>query len=179
MPRTQVALVINGLHRRSYGQDRILITGFSVRRRGRLGARKPKTGKGFLIGRPNRPARPNPYRTEAGRAACVRRHIHSGQQLTRIATERLPNLAERGLAGCGLPRAASYRKVVPTQTPPGEHGGHRPASMPIFQGTPSQRAQGATHNNRGAAIRELSWWRELTDQCTGCNGSPILVSIAA
>jgi len=85
--------------------------GFSVRRRGRLGARKPKTGKGFLLGRPNRPARPNPYRTEAGRAACVRRYIHSGQQLTRIATERLPN---RSVAAARhSPRAAGDSRAGP------------------------------------------------------------------
>jgi len=29
--------------------------GFSVRRTARLGSAKPKTGKGFLLGRPNRP----------------------------------------------------------------------------------------------------------------------------
>jgi len=37
--------------------------GFSVRPRPRFGASKPKTGKGFLRGRPNPPARPSPYRT--------------------------------------------------------------------------------------------------------------------
>jgi len=37
--------------------------GSSVRRRARFGASKPKTGKGFLLGRPNRPTRPSPVRT--------------------------------------------------------------------------------------------------------------------
>ena len=37
--------------------------GFSVRRRARFGASKPKTAKGFLGGRPNRPARPSLSRT--------------------------------------------------------------------------------------------------------------------
>jgi hypothetical protein len=47
--------------------------GFSVARRARLGARNPKTGKGFSTRRPNRPRRPSPYRTPrapADRAAA-------------------------------------------------------------------------------------------------------------
>ena len=37
--------------------------GFSIRRRARLGASKPKTGKGFRRYGPNRPVRPSPSRT--------------------------------------------------------------------------------------------------------------------
>jgi hypothetical protein len=55
--------------------------GFSVQRRARFGASKPKTGKGFTLGRPNSRG-PDPV-----------------QRLTGIATEPLPNRASSGPSG--------------------------------------------------------------------------------
>ena len=40
--------------------------GFSIQRRARFGASKPKTGNEFPRGRPNRPARPSLFRTPNG-----------------------------------------------------------------------------------------------------------------
>ena len=71
--------------------------GFSIQLRARFGASKPKTGNGFLLGQPNRPARPSPYRT-----GCVKARIflcvpQRGQRLTRIATELFPNRVPGGV----------------------------------------------------------------------------------
>src|SRR5688500_4736646 len=66
--------------------------GFSVRRRTRLAVAKPKTGKRFPAGRPNRPARPNPCRTGTPQARSGRHYAHASQRLARSRTEPFPNL---------------------------------------------------------------------------------------
>ena len=58
--------------------------GFSVRRRARPGAGKPKKGKDLLDGRPNRPPRPSAYRTVTPRTRSARHSAHAGQQLARV-----------------------------------------------------------------------------------------------
>ena len=80
--------------------------GFSVRRRLRFGARKPKTGKEFLLGRPNRPPRPSLSRTETTTADRTRRRAHAGQRVASIATELFPNRVPNG-APRGVPADSS------------------------------------------------------------------------
>jgi hypothetical protein len=73
--------------------------GFSVARRAALGARKPKKQLEFAAGRPNRPARPSPYRTtgtEADRAAL---QAQEAQRRLGIATERGPNYSATSTSG--------------------------------------------------------------------------------
>ena len=95
--------------------------GFSVRRRARFGARKPKIGDAFPPRRPNRPARPSLYRTRAESSGRARAAAHVGQLLARITTELFPNRAERGRAGprepadlraCGAKVAQAVRGVL-------------------------------------------------------------------
>jgi hypothetical protein len=63
--------------------------GFSVRRRARFGASKPRTENAFLRSRPNRPSRPTPCRTEARLGRSSSRCAHAGQRLARHRTELL------------------------------------------------------------------------------------------
>jgi len=65
--------------------------GFSVRRRARVCASKPKTGKGLLPGRPSRPARPNPYRTGRLKSCRTCPGVDPAQRLTGASTELSPN----------------------------------------------------------------------------------------
>ena len=67
--------------------------GFSVRRRGRLGAGTAKTGKRFPLGRPNHPARPRPSRTGTLKTWAESWRANPVQRLRRITTEHLPNRA--------------------------------------------------------------------------------------
>jgi len=70
--------------------------GFSVRRSGSTGATNPKTGKGFLRGRPNRPAQPNLSRTGSPKTWRNTGGPDPVQRVSRVATERLPSLAPNG-----------------------------------------------------------------------------------
>jgi len=65
--------------------------GFSVRRRARFGASKPKSGDASPPRRPNRPTRPSLCRTGTGNSGRARSVAHAGQRLARIATEPFPN----------------------------------------------------------------------------------------
>ena len=91
--------------------------GFSVRRRGRFGARKPKTGNAFPRERPNRPARPSPYRTEPPNSGRGRTVAHAGQRLSRIATEPFPNRRPNGAAlGFGVtPPSLAALRFAPSE----------------------------------------------------------------
>jgi hypothetical protein len=66
--------------------------GFSVQRRARFGATKPKKRKGVPEPRPNRPRRPSPCRTPRRRPTEPGRGGHAGQRVVSIVTERGPNL---------------------------------------------------------------------------------------
>jgi len=72
--------------------------GFSRRRRARLGASKPKKRNEFSTSRPNRLARPSPYRTGAGKSCLSLAVPHPGQRLAGVATELFPNRAPNGAA---------------------------------------------------------------------------------
>ena len=92
--------------------------GFSRRRRGRFGASKPKTGDEFSRGRPNRPRRPSPYRTEPRNSDRTARGPDSVQRLARIATERFPNRAPNGAAlGSGALALTTSRPAPRFTTP--------------------------------------------------------------
>ena len=84
--------------------------GFSTQRRGRFGAGKPKTEDEFPRERPNRPARPSPYRTEPLKFRPNSRGPDPVQRLAGIATERLPNCAPNETLGAiGARLAADSR----------------------------------------------------------------------
>ena len=86
--------------------------GFSVRRRGRFGASKPKTRDAFSRRRPNRTARPSLSRTGTRNFGRARSVAHAGQRLARIATEPFPNRRPNGAAlgfGVTLPSLAALR----------------------------------------------------------------------
>jgi len=70
--------------------------GFSVRRRARFGASKPKTGEEFSLRRPNRPGRPSLFRTGTGKSCLIFAAPKCGQRLATVATEPFPNLALNG-----------------------------------------------------------------------------------
>src|SRR6186713_3333513 len=65
--------------------------GFSVRRRARFGASKPKSAKKFSARRPNRRDRPILYRAPRELTDRNRRRAHARQRVAGIATERGPN----------------------------------------------------------------------------------------
>ena len=70
--------------------------GSSLRRKPRFGATKPKTGKGILFGRPNRPTRPSVSRTGSLNTGPNFGVPQRGQRLTGITTELLPNRTPNG-----------------------------------------------------------------------------------
>ena len=65
--------------------------GFSAQRRAEFGASKPKTGNEFSTGRPNRPARPSPYRAPGAGTDREAPQAQQTQGRRRIATEPGPN----------------------------------------------------------------------------------------
>jgi len=65
--------------------------GFSIQRRARFGASKPKTANGIFTGRPNRPRRPSPCRTGTPKFRPNSRGPDPVQRLARIASEQFPN----------------------------------------------------------------------------------------
>ena len=94
--------------------------GFSVRRRARVGASKPKTGNAFSGGRPNRPARPTYPEPEPGEPAHDPRP-DPVQRLARLATEPSPNGSP---IGARRARASSHAP----STAPGRPAGTTPRS---------------------------------------------------
>ena len=61
---------------------------------------KPKTGNEFYAGRPNRPARPSPYRTPGAGSDRSAPQAQEAQGRRGIATERGPNRGvQRSVAG--------------------------------------------------------------------------------
>jgi hypothetical protein len=73
--------------------------GFSVRRRDRFGAGKPKKLEDFPQCRPNRPPDRAHAEPRPGRPTEPQRGAHAGQQVTRIGTER--GTEPRGFEGPG------------------------------------------------------------------------------
>jgi hypothetical protein len=106
--------------------------GFSVQRRARFGASKPKTGNEFFPSRPNRPARPTPCRTGAPRARSQRRSTHASQRFARVRTELLPN---RPAADVYL---AHSRRSRPTGAHPHGMGGMAATRLFHCAATPEQ-----------------------------------------
>jgi len=103
--------------------------GFSIQRRARFGASKSKTGNGFPLDRPNRPARPSPYRTARAVARlefckCPARstaYRHRDRTLSEPRTERGP-------AGSGTPhpRPRSRRRgLIASTTRPAKSASNR------------------------------------------------------
>jgi len=91
--------------------------GFSAQRRAQFGASKAKTGKGFPRRRPNRPARPSPYRTVTPKFRPNPRGADPDQRLARIATEPLPNRQPNGTRVAPaypgrLGRSRNYRQDI-------------------------------------------------------------------
>ena len=82
--------------------------GFSIQQTRQFGASKSKTGKGFLLGRPNRLTRPSPCRTGGRESRLVLAAPQRGQRLTGIATELLPNRAPCCAESCAI-RASLMR----------------------------------------------------------------------
>ena len=76
--------------------------GFSVRRRARFGLTNPKAGKGYLLGRPNLPTRPNLSRTGAPKSWPKTRVPDPVQRVRCVATELFPNRRRTGPAGLHL-----------------------------------------------------------------------------
>jgi hypothetical protein len=82
--------------------NRTTDTGFSVLGRARFGASNPKFGKGFLPGRPNRPARPSPYRTGPLSSGPEAPETERAQRLSGVSTEQFPNRSDPGAEGPAL-----------------------------------------------------------------------------
>jgi len=88
--------------------------GFSVRLRAQFGASKPKTGKDFLPGGPNRRSRPSLSRTGTPEFRPNPRGPDPDQRLARIATERFPSPGPNGAAlGYGALALTTSRPAPP------------------------------------------------------------------
>src|SRR3954466_13498441 len=66
----------------------------------------------------------------------------NGQQSGVAADARVEHVQARHLQGAGLPRPARPH-LQPDQADPARAGADRPRHLPVFQGTPNPRGQGA------------------------------------
>ena len=82
-----------------------------VRRRARVGAGKPKSWKEFLLGRPNRPPRPSPYRTENLESRLI--SLERPNAVNGLPASR-PNFFRTGRrTGCSTAGACSSSRSLP------------------------------------------------------------------